>query len=63
MSGDLLTALSRVQHKNTLSGNFQKSEINTYTWNFDMYDTSTERKEFKLYDELCFDSERQRIAF
>ena len=39
-SGDLLTALSRVELKNTLSGNFQKSEINTYTGNFDMNDTS-----------------------
>ena len=26
-----------VRDKNTLSGNFQKSEINTCTWNFDMY--------------------------
>ena len=30
-------------YKNTVSGNFQKSEINTYTWNFDMYDTSSDR--------------------
>ena len=40
-----LTALSRVELKNTLSGNFQKSEIHvkTYTGNFDMYDTPSER--------------------
>ena len=31
--------------KNTLMGNFQKLGINTYTgtWNFGMYDTSSER--------------------
>ena len=29
--------------KNTLSGNFQKSGINTYTWNLGMYDTLSER--------------------
>ena len=52
-SGELLTALSRVELKNTLSGNFQKLLINTFTWNFGMYDTSSERQEFKLYDELC----------
>ena len=45
LSGDLLTAISRVELKNTLSGNFQKSEINTCTWNFGMYDIPLERKE------------------
>ena len=29
-------ALSRVELKNTLSGNFQKSERNTFTLNFDI---------------------------
>ena len=38
VSGDLLTTSSRVELKNTLSGSFQKSEINTYTWNFGLYD-------------------------
>ena len=35
-------ALSRVELKNTQSGNFQKSGINTYTWNFGMYDALSE---------------------
>ena len=38
-SGDLLTALSRMELKNTLSGNFQKSEINNYNHNFGMCNT------------------------
>ena len=38
-----ITRVLRVEHKNTLTGNFQKSGINTYTWNFGMYDTSSER--------------------
>ena len=29
-------------------GNLKKSEIYTYTWNFDMCDTPSEREEFKL---------------
>ena len=39
--------------KHILKKNFQKSRINTYTWNLGMYDTSSERKEFTLYDGLC----------
>ena len=42
-SGDLLNTLSRVELKNILSENFQKLEINTYTWNLGMYDTLSER--------------------
>ena len=37
---------------NTMSGNFQKSRINTYTWNLGTYDTSSERKELTLYDRI-----------
>ena len=38
--------------KTTLSGNFKKSEINTYTWNFGMYDIPSERQEFNLYGSI-----------
>ena len=42
------SALWRVQLKNTLSQNFKKSGINTYTWYFGMCDTSSERLEFSI---------------
>ena len=53
-SGDLLTTLLRVKLKNTMSGNFQKSKINSYTWNFTVYDIPPERQEFKLYGNICY---------
>ena len=38
-----LSALLRVELKNTLSRNFEKSGINTYAWNFGMYNALSER--------------------
>ena len=52
-SGELLTALTQVEHKNTLSVNFQKSDKNTNTWKFGRYDIPSERHEFNLYGSIC----------
>ena len=52
-SGDLgptYRFFMREELNNTRSGNFQKSDLNTYTWKFGKCDTPSERKEVYLYD-------------